>query len=86
MDAAFPNDENAYIMEHNGEYFDGEPVEQLAKYVNHSRRNRNLDFVESADNPMVQLELRRDVRAGEQLFTDYGSDYPYEAHGFIRDS
>jgi hypothetical protein len=86
VDAAFPNDENAYIMEHNGEYFDGEPVEQLAKYVNHSRRNRNLDFVESADNPMVQLELRRDVRAGEQLFADYGSDYPYEAHGFTRDS
>ena len=61
-------------------------MEQLAKYVNHSRRNRNLDFVESADNPMVQLELRRDVRAGEQLFADYGSDYPYEAHGFTRDS
>ena len=31
VDAAFPNDKNAYIMEHNGEYFDGEPVEQLAK-------------------------------------------------------
>ena len=57
--------------------------DQLAKYVNHSRRNRNLDFVSSADNPMVQLELRRDVRAGEQLFTDYGPKYPYI--GFSRD-
>jgi hypothetical protein len=82
---SFPNDDAAYVMTHEGEYFDGEPVEQLGKYVNHSRSKKNLDFVNSDINPYAQLELRRDVKAGEQLFTDYGPGYPYEEHGFSRD-
>eukprot|EP01046_Picozoa_sp_COSAG06_P035879 COSAG06_NODE_3903_length_4790_cov_53.937527_5_plen_258_part_00 len=39
---SFPNDDAAYVMTHEGEYFDGEPVEQLGKYVNHSRSKKNL--------------------------------------------
>jgi hypothetical protein len=83
-DEAFPNDDGMYVMEHDGEYFDGEPVEQLGKYANHSRSKRNLDFV-LTDTPVVQLQLWRDVKADEQLLTDYGPAYPYEQHGFSRD-
>ena len=34
--------------------------------------------------PSVQLELIAPVRAGEQLFVDYGSSYAYSKHGFAR--
>eukprot|EP01045_Picozoa_sp_COSAG04_P007742 COSAG04_NODE_412_length_14743_cov_74.925294_6_plen_214_part_00 len=81
---AFPRDDGGYVMEHRGEFFDGEPIEHLGKYVNHSRSRRNLEFVDDSDSPYVQLLLTRAVRAGEQLFTDYGPSYRYEAHGFTR--
>ena len=83
-DEAFPLDDASYTMEHRGEYFDGEHMDQLARYVNHSRQHRNLVFVDDEDSPYVQLRLTRRVRQGEQLFTDYGPSYPYEAHGFER--
>ena len=35
-------------------------------------------------NPYAQLELIAPVRAGEQLFVDYGPSYPYSAHRFAR--
>ena len=83
-DEAFPNDDGGYVMAHRGEYFDGEGIEQLAKYVNHNRKLRNLEFVDDEDSPYVQLRLTKAVKAGQQLFTDYGSKYPYEAHKFTR--
>ena len=83
-DEAFPNDDGGYVMALRGEYFDGEGIEQLAKYVNHSRARRNLEFIDDEDSPFVQLRLTRAVRAGDELFTDYGSQYPYAAHGFTR--
>ena len=82
-DEAFPKDDGGYVMAHRGEYFDGEGIEQLAKYVNHNRARRNLEFVDD-DSPFVQLRLTKAVKAGQQLFTDYGSKYPYEAHKFTR--
>eukprot|EP01046_Picozoa_sp_COSAG06_P045111 COSAG06_NODE_6185_length_3060_cov_8.926242_3_plen_229_part_00 len=82
---AYPQDDAAYAMEHRGEFFDGAPIEQLAKYVNHSRKQRNLAFTDDEDSPFVQLELTKNVRAGQQLFTDYGPSYAYEVHGFSRD-
>ena len=81
---AFPDADGGYVMALRGEYFDGEGIEQLAKYVNHSRARRNLEFVDDEDSPFVQLRLTRAVRAGDELFTDYGSQYPYAAHGFTR--
>jgi hypothetical protein len=83
-DEAFPNDDGGYVMAHRGEYFDGEGIEQLGKYVNHNRARRNLEFVDDEDSPFVQLRLTKAVRAGQELFTDYGDKYPYEAHGFTR--
>ena len=83
-DEAFPKDDGGYVMAHRGEYFDGEGIEQLAKYVNHNRKLRNLVFVDDEDSPYVQLRLTKAVKAGQQLFTDYGSKYPYDAHGFTR--
>ena len=83
-DEAFPKDDGGYVMAHRGEYFDGEGIEQLAKYVNHNRKLRNLVFVDDEDSPYVQLRLTKAVKAGQQLFTDYGSKYPYEAHKFTR--
>ena len=72
-------------MQHRGEFFDATPIEQLGKYVNHSRRHRNLAFTDDEDSPFVMLELTKKVRAGQQLFTDYGPSYNYAAHGFTRD-
>eukprot|EP01044_Picomonas_judraskeda_P009788 COSAG03_NODE_1216_length_4541_cov_2.260693_3_plen_162_part_00 len=83
---AYPQDDASYAMEHRGEFFDGEPVEQLSKYVNHNRKQRNLVFTDDEDSPFVQLELIKKVRAGQQLFTDYGPTYAYAVHGFSRDS
>ena len=83
-DEAFPDADGGYVMAHRGEYFDGEGIEQLAKYVNHNRKLRNLEFVDDEDSPYVQLRLTRAVKAGQQLFTDYGDQYPYAAHGFTR--
>ena len=83
-DEAFPDADGGYVMAHRGEYFDGEGIEQLAKYVNHNRQLRNLEFVDDEDSPYVQLRLTRAVKAGQQLFTDYGDQYPYAAHGFTR--
>ena len=71
-------------MELRGEYFDGEGIEQLAKYVNHNRAKRNLEFVDDDDSPFVQLRLTKRVKAGQELFTDYGPEYPYAAHKFTR--
>ena len=81
---AFPDADGGYVMAHRGEYFDGGGIEQLAKYVNHNRKLRNLEFVDDEDSPYVQLRLTRAVKAGQQLFTDYGDQYPYAAHGFTR--
>ena len=35
-------------------------------------------------NPYAQLELIAPVRAGQQLFADYGPNYAYNTHGFAR--
>ena len=44
----------------------------------------NMEFVEDETNPYAQLELIEPVRAGEQLFVDYGPSYAYDEHGFAR--
>ena len=44
----------------------------------------NMEFVEDESSTYVQLELIAPVRAGEQLFVDYGSSYAYSKHGFAR--
>ena len=43
-----------------------------------------MEFVEDDISPYAQLELIAPVRAGEQLFVDYGPTYAYSAHGFAR--
>ena len=66
-----------------GEYFDGTPIDSLARRINH-RVPGNMEFVEDESSTYVQLELIAPVRAGEQLFVDYGSSYAYSKHGFAR--
>ena len=70
-------------MELGAEYFDGTPVDSLARRINH-RTPGNMEFVEDETNPYAQLELIEPVRAGEQLFVDYGPSYAYDEHGFAR--
>ena len=79
----FPNDDAANVMELQGEYFDATPVDSLARRVNH-RVPGNMEFIDDEINPYAQLELIAPVRAGEQLFVDYGPSYPYSAHRFAR--
>ena len=79
----FPNDDAVNVMELEGEYFDGTPVDSLARRINH-RAPGNMEFVEDETNPYAQLELIEPVRAGEQLFVDYGPSYAYDEHGFAR--
>eukprot|EP01043_Picozoa_sp_COSAG02_P006019 COSAG02_NODE_168_length_31711_cov_68.337973_2_plen_96_part_00 len=44
----------------------------------------NMQFVEDDESPYAQLELIQPVRAGEQLFADYGPTYAYSEHRFAR--
>jgi hypothetical protein len=57
--------------------------DSLARRINH-RSPGNMEFVEDESSPYAQLELIEPVRAGEQLFVDYGPSYPYSAHRFAR--
>ena len=43
-----------------------------------------LEFIEDESSPYAQLELIEPVRAGEQLFVDYGPSYAYSVHRFAR--
>ena len=43
-----------------------------------------VQFVEDEASPYAQLEAIRPVRAGEQLYADYGPTYAYSAHRFAR--
>ena len=43
-----------------------------------------MEFLDDDINPYAQLELIAPVRAGQQLFADYGPNYAYSAHGFAR--
>ena len=79
----YPNDDGANTMELRGEFFDGTPIDSLARRVNH-RAPGNMEFVEDESSPYAQLELIEPVRAGEQLFVDYGPAYAYRAHRFAR--
>ena len=79
----YPNDDAVNVMELEGEYFDGTPVDSLARRINH-RAPGNMEFVDDETNPYAQLELIAPVRAGEQLFVDYGPSYAYDEHGFAR--
>ena len=62
---------------------DGTPIDSLARRVNH-RVPANMEFLDDDINPYAQLELIAPVRAGQQLFADYGPNYAYNAHGFAR--
>ena len=79
----FPDDDAVNAMEIRGEFFDGTPVDSLARRINH-RVPGNMEFVADDTNPYVQLVLKAPVKKGEQLFVDYGKAYPYEDHGFTR--
>lgn len=43
---------------------------------------QNVDFIEQCDEPYEKLFTTRFVHAGEELYTDYGSDYPYTFMAF----
>ena len=79
----YPNDDGANTMALRGEYFDGTPIDSLARRVNH-KVPANMEFVEDDSSPYAQLELIEPVRAGEQLFVDYGPSYAYSVHRFTR--
>ena len=55
------------------------------RYVNHSLKGKNAEFVDQEDMPFVQLYLTKRVRAGQQILVDYGKDYNYKAHTFSRE-
>lgn len=44
----------------------------------HPTRLQNVDFIEQCDEPYEKLFTTRFVHAGEELYTDYGPDYPYD--------
>ena len=81
----YPNDDAAYGMEINDEFYDGSKVDGLMRYVNHNKEGKNSVFVDQVDTPYVQLELTKRVGAGHEILTDYGEGYNYEAHNFARE-
>ena len=81
----YPRDDAMYGMQLNDEFYDGIGVDGLMRYVNHSLKGKNAEFVDQEDMPFVQLYLTKRVRAGHQILLDYGKDYNYEAHTFSRE-
>jgi len=43
---------------------------------------QNVDFLERCEEPYEKLYTTRFVRAGEELYTDYGAEYPYDFMAF----
>ena len=80
----YPKDDAKYGMQLNDEFYDGIGVDGLMRYVNHSLKGKNAEFVD-LDMPFVQLVLTKRVRAGHQILLDYGKDYNYKAHTFTRE-
>ena len=80
----YPDDDAMYGMQLNDEFYDGIRVDGLMRYVNHSLKGKNAEFVD-LDMPFVQLVLTKRVRAGQQILLDYGKDYNYKAHTFSRE-
>ena len=81
----YPRDDAMYGMQLNDEFYDGIEVDGLMRYVNHSLKGKNSEFVDQEDMPFVQLYLTKRVRAGQQILVDYGKDYNYKAHTFSRE-
>ncbi len=48
----------------------------------HPTHLQNVDFIEQCDEPYEKLFTTRFVHAGEELYTDYGPDYPYDFMAF----
>jgi hypothetical protein len=73
-----------YLMEDvRGNFFDGSAIEHgLAKYINHSSTPNMIRVV--ADYPYLVFTNQSAVRAGDELFSDYGPNYNYNLHNFVR--
>lgn len=78
--------EGGYLMETKHGFFDGDKIDQFAKYVNHrTNPSPHMKFVGTKDTTdYVRMELVKSVKAGEQIFADYGGGYDYRAMEFKR--
>jgi hypothetical protein len=73
-----------FLMEDvRGDFFDGAAIDHgYAKYINHSPTPNMIRVV--ADYPYLVFTNNKPVRAGDELFSDYGPHYSYQAHHFVR--
>jgi hypothetical protein len=73
-----------YLMEDaRGDFFDGSAVGPgFAKFINHSATPNMIRVV--SDYPYLVFTNHSPVRAGDELFSDYGPNYNYKLHNFVR--
>lgn len=64
-----------YLFELNDDYaIDGKGRENIARYINHSCRP-NCEPILSEDEKQVHIHAKRNIKPGEELTYNYGSDY-----------
>ncbi len=64
-----------YLFELNDKWtIDGKGRENKARYINHSCRP-NCEAELSADEKHVFIQAKRNIKAGEELYYDYGKEF-----------
>lgn len=74
----FPQGSAYAVLLKDGTVCDASHTDCLAKYINHGyKEDANMAMYELFGNGVLLVEPTRDIAAGEQLLTDYGSRYRY---------
>ena len=73
--------DTSYMMENDGMRFDGQGIEQLGKYPNHSGVNPNMEFSSTEGQPLAELHVIKAIRKDEEIMIDYGAQYNYSHMG-----
>ncbi len=79
------NDDDQYFMSlPSGEMFDCKRTDCFAKYANDAEglptKFKNNTFIGMDDDDNVVLIAKRDIKAGDEIFTGYGKEY-WGKHG-----
>ncbi len=78
------NDDQYFMSLPSGEMFDCKRTKCFAKYANDAEgipsEFKNNTFIAMDDDDNVVLVAKRDIKAGEEIFTGYGKAY-WEKHG-----
>jgi SET domain-containing protein len=78
------NDDQYFMSLPSGEMLDCKRTKCFAKYANDAEgipsKFKNNTFIAMDDDDDVVLVAKRDIKAGEEIFTGYGKEY-WKKHG-----